>query len=230
MERMSFWDHLEELRKRIIYALVGILLFGILGYFLGPLLLELIARPVGRLYFFSPVEAFYTRIKVAFLFGVAIGIPWMLFQFWLFVEPGLKPKEKRYGLPAIVSSTILFFAGVCFGYFIVIPAGLKFLLSFKTERIVHLLNLSFYLNFVLWLLVACGIFFLMPVVMFFLAKLRIINPSTLKRKRREAIVFIVIISAVITPSVDAFTLLLVTVPVFLLYEISILTATIAYRR
>ncbi len=229
-EKLTFWDHLEELRKRIIYAFLGIFGFSVVGYILSSKILEIIAKPVGYLYFFSPVEAFYTRIKIAFLFGVGIGIPWILLQFWLFVEPGLKPEEKKYGVPAIISSTLLFFLGVLFGYFVVIPAGIKFLLSFGTQRVVHLLNLSSYFNFVLWLLVACGVFFLMPVIMFFLARIGIINPSILKRRRREAMVFIVIISAVITPSVDAFTLLLVTVPIFLLYEISILVATIAHRK
>lgn len=227
MERMSFWDHLEELRKRIIYALIGVGFFSILGYILSGKILDILAKPVKNLYFFSPVEAFYVRIKIAFIVGIFVGLPWVLYQLWLFIVPGLKVEEKKYGVWGITSSFLLFILGGIFGYMVVIPAGLRILLSFGTSRVKHILNLSLYFNFILWTLLVCGMLFLLPVVIFFLTKLKIINYKFLKNKRRYAIVGIVIGAAFLTPSVDAFTLVLVTLPLILLYELSIFVSYLA---
>jgi sec-independent protein translocase protein TatC len=219
--RLSFVGHLDELRKRIIWTLIAVAATAIIGYLVSGFILEVLSKPIGKLYFFAPAEAFLVRFKIAFIVGIGLALPFILYQAWRFISPALKTKEKKYAVPVIFTAFLLFCLGVAFAYFLLIPVGLKVLLSFGSENVVSLMNVSKYFSFILWFLLFAGILFEMPLLILFLAKLGIIEPRTLRKHRRTAIVIIFIASAVLTPSVDMITMLILALPLILLYEVSI---------
>lgn len=219
--RLSFVGHLAELRKRIIGVLVAVAVAGVVGYLVSGYLLEFLSRPIGRLYFFAPAEAFLARFKIGLILGIALVLPFILYQAWRFVEPALTGREKRFALPSICAGFFLFWGGVAFAYFLMVPMGMKVLLSFGTKNIVALMNVSKYINFILWMLFFTGVLFETPLVIFFLAKLGIIEPRTLRKHRKTAIVVIFIVAAVLTPSVDLVTMVILAVPLVVLFEASI---------
>jgi sec-independent protein translocase protein TatC len=230
-KKITFLDHLEELRRRILYSLacVGILTIG--GYIISKPALKFILQlaHIPSAYFFSPAEAFIAQIKVAVFLGIIASFPFLLLQVWLFITPALTKKEQGLTLAYLGSGIFLFALGMFFGYFILIPVGLRFLLSFSTEFLQPLMNISKYLNFMFWCLLGSGFLFQLPLLLFFLIQLGILDLDTVTKHRAEAIIVLLILCAVITPSGDFFTLLLIAVPMFLLFELSILAARIAGR-
>jgi len=228
--RMPLLQHLDELRGRIIKCGIAVIVCSIAGWVLGPLVLQLLSKPVGTLYFFGPTEALIVRMKLALAIGVGIASPVVIYQIWAFVVPALTRTEKRYTVPTVIFSTILFLGGVAFAYFVVMPVGLKVLLSFGGPALKDMIGVQKYFTFVIWLLVACGIVFEMPVIIFFLTKLGLLTHGTLIRRWREAILGIFVASAVVTPSVDVVSQLFLSVPLMLLYVISILVSFTARRR
>lgn len=227
---MSFLEHLEELRARLIRSLLGILLGSILGYAFGKPLIAFLGKPVGTLYFFSPPEAFLVRLKVAFFTGLFLAMPYVLYQLWAFVKPGLTPGERALALPLIVSGTVLFYLGVAFGLFLAVPFGLKVLLAFGGEGMQALIGARNYFDFLLILLLAFGILFQFPVVVVILTLAGILNPETLKRQRRFVILGIFVAAAIITPSVDFITQSLLAIPLWLLFEIAVFISSFIKRR
>ncbi len=227
---MPLLEHLDELRGRVIKCAVAVLVCAIGGWILGPKVLELLSKPVGTLYFFAPTEALVVRMKLAIAMGAGFASPVVLYQIWAFVVPALTKSEKRYALPTVIFSTILFLGGVAFAYFLVMPIGLKVLLSFGGPALKDLIGVQKYFTFVIWLMVACGVVFEMPVVVFFLAKIGIIGPGTLIRKWREAILGIFVAAAVVTPSIDGITQVILAIPLMLLYIISIFVSFLARGR
>lgn len=230
-KKLTFLDHLEELRTRILYALASVIFFSIGGYiFSKPALKFILQRAhLDAAYFFSPTEAFFAQIKVALFLGVLVAFPFLLLQVWLFIVPGLTRKERGLTIAYISSGILLFAVGLCFGYFILIPFGLQFLLSFGTEFLQPMLNISKYLNFLFWCLLGSGLLFQLPLLLFFLIQLEIIDIATITKHRAEAIIAMLVLCAVITPTGDFFTLLLLAVPMLLLFELSILAARIAKK-
>ncbi len=231
-KRTTFIEHLEELRKRILYSIASIALFTIAGFFLAKKFLNLIIHraALGTTYFFAPAEAFVAQIKVALFLGVVIAFPFLLYQSWAFIGPGLTRSEKRISLSYMGSGVILFAVGIVFGYYILIPYGLRFLLSFGSETIQPMINIGKYLNFFIWCLLGSGLLFQLPLILFFLMKLGIVDVDTVRKHRPEAVVAVLILCAVITPTGDFFTLLLISVPLLLLFELSILVARLSRRR
>jgi len=227
---MPFLDHLEELRSRIIFTVLTVVVLSSLSYLFSGWALEFLTRPVGKLYFFSITEAFMARVKVSIACGIALSLPVILFQIWRFVAPALKSQEKHYTYPAIFSSLLLFAGGVWFAYALILPVGVKFLLAFGSGSLQGLLGVSSYLTFILFFLLSFGIVFQLPVVIFFLAKIGLVSPSTLRKRRREAVVIIFIVAAVITPSVDMFSMLAMGLPLVVLFEISIWVSHWATRK
>lgn len=227
---MPFLDHLEELRSRIIFSVLTVVIFSSLSYLFSGWVVDFLTRPVGKLYFFSITEAFMARVKVSIACGIVLSFPVILFQTWRFISPALKSHEKQYTYPALLSSLLLFVGGVWFAYALILPVGVKFLLAFGSGNLQGLLGVSGYLTFILFFLVSFGIVFELPVVIFFLAKLGIVNPSTLRKRRREAIMIIFIVAAVITPSVDMFSMLAMALPLVVLFEISIWLSHWATRK
>jgi sec-independent protein translocase protein TatC len=231
-KRTTFIDHLEELRKRILYSIAGVALLTAVGFFFAKRIMGIIITraSLGTTYFFAPAEAFIAQIKVALFLGVVISFPFILYQTWAFIGPGLTRTERRISLSYIGSGIILFGIGIAFGYYVLIPYGLKFLLSFGSETIQPLMNIGKYLNFFLWCLLGSGLLFQLPLLVFFLMRLGIVDVDTITRHRPEAIVAILILCAVITPTGDFFTLLLLSIPLLILFEISILAAKLSKKR
>ena len=226
---MTFLDHLDELRRHLLRGIVAVIIGGILGYILGNRVISLLSKPVGELYFFSPPEAFLIRLKVAGAVGFVIAMPYLLFELWGFVTPGLTPQEKKFAVPLVTVGTFLFYTGSSFGFFLVLPLGIKVLMGFGGEHLVGLINASRYFNFVIIFLLVFGLLFELPVVMFFLVKIGIMEPSTLAKRRREVIVGIFILAAVLTPSVDFITQLLLAIPLIILFEIGLLASRLGKK-
>jgi sec-independent protein translocase protein TatC len=231
-KRTTFIDHLEELRKRILYSIAGVGICAVVGFFFAQRFLSTIIQraALGTTYFFAPAEAFITQIKVALFLGVVISFPFLLYQTWSFIGPGLTKSERKISLSYIGSGIVLFAVGITFGYYILIPFGLKFLLSFGSETIQPLMNIGKYMNFFLWCLLGSGLLFQLPLLVFFLMRLGILDVDTVRRHRAEAIVAILVLCAVITPTGDFFTLLLLAIPLLLLFELSILAARLSKKR
>ena len=226
----DFLSHLEELRRRLITILIVFSAAAALCYFFSHPLLDLLTAPLRRygdvrLYFQKPYEAFLTHLKVAALGGFVLSSPVIFAQAWLFVAPGLYEKEKKVFLPVLFISIFLFLTGVLFAYFVIIPWGLAFLLSFQTESLRPLLGIEPYFSFLNGMILAFGVFFDFPVVLVGLVRLGVVRTQTLARARRSMIVFIFIAAAVLTPSPDPLSQILLAVPMVGLFEISLWVAS-----
>ncbi|MFO7650287.1 MAG: twin-arginine translocase subunit TatC [bacterium] len=225
---MSFFDHLEELRRRIFYALIALGVAAVAGWFVSAPLLAFLTGPVDRLVFLAPAEAFTTQLKVALIAGALIAAPVVLYQFWRFVRPALLPREAGSIALAVTFGTLFFFGGFAFAYFAAVPVGLKFLLGFETPKLVPMLSVGRYVSFATGIMLAFGIVFQMPVVLFFLTKLGIVTPRMLWKNQRLAILVIVIAAAIFTPP-DVISQMIMAVPMLVLYEVSILGSWLAAR-
>src|SRR4030067_1511197 len=185
---MSFLDHLEELRRRLIKSIASILIFSIVIYFFSEQIIDYLAKPVGVTYFTSPTEAFSVRIKLSIILGLIVSVPVILYQLWQFIVPGLTKKEVKYVIPVVFFSSLFFFGGVLFCYFLVLPLGIKFLLGYQTERLLPLIKIGDYITFIAWMVLAFGLVFQLPIVTFFLGKLGIVSAGS-PRKRGEIRLF-----------------------------------------
>lgn len=228
-KKMGLLDHLEELRKRIIYSIATVIICAIIGYIVSPHVLKFLTEPVDNLVFLAPTEAFITKLKVSLICGLFIALPVIFYHFWKFVKPALYAHERKYLMMAVFFSSFFFFSGAAFANFVVLPVGLRFLLSFQTEKLQATLSISNYITFITKILFAFGIIFQLPVASFFLTKMKILKPRFLRKSRKIAIVLIFIAAAVLTPP-DVFTQLLMAGPLILLFEISIWVSVFASRK
>jgi sec-independent protein translocase protein TatC len=231
-EQMPLADHLREFRGRLVRAAVAILLGTIVGYVLFPWGIEYLLRPycsaVGRgdsceLIVLGPLDPFLVRLRTAFIVGLVVGGPVLLYQLWRFVRPGLTPRERRYALPFVLLSQVMFGAGIAFAAW-VIPRGLGILLELGGDSISPLLGAREYLAFLLAMGLAFGVVFELPLVLVFLALAGVITSDGMRRFRRYAIVINVVAAAFITPTGDAVTLLFVAGPMIVFYELAIVFA------
>jgi sec-independent protein translocase protein TatC len=233
-EKQPFLSHLEELRKRLIAcAIAAAVGFGIAYSFSGRLFEVLISplkavMPEGNhLIFTSLPEMFMTELKVAFVAGILLTSPFLFYEMWMFVAPGLYRHEKRLAIPFILASTVLFISGALFGYFVVFPFGFKFFMGYSNEFVKAMPSVKEYFSFALGLLFAFGVVFELPVVLFFLAKLGIVSQEFLRKQRKYAILLIFMISALLTPTPDVINQCLMAVPLMVLYEVGIILAGLA---
>lgn len=224
LEEMSIIEHLDELRKRILICAAFIVIFSILSYTKSEEITSLLKEPLGDidLVFITPIEGFVTKLMVAVFGGIVISSPIIFLQTLLFISPAMYKKEKVItflSLPFIVG---LFLGGIYFCFIFILPTTLKYLMSFGNEQMKPMLSVGKYFSFVILLTVAIGAIFEMPMVMLLLTKFGIINYEMLAKKRKYALLMIVIITAILTPTPDAFTLLAVSLPLILLFEISLI--------
>lgn len=219
---MPFLEHIEELRQRLIKVVATILITSIVAYLFSEQVVNYFVKPVGTVYFRNPTGAFSIRIKVSLFIGLAAAIPVIIYHFWKFVVPGLYSREVKFLIPVTVFGTIFFFGGASFCFFFVIPAAMQILLSFGTDAVQSLIDVSDYFSFVFWMCVAFGGVFELPILAYFFGKIGFITSRTLRKGRRIAVVLIAIASAVITPTPDAFNMMMLAVPLYILYEVSIL--------
>jgi sec-independent protein translocase protein TatC len=229
-EPVPLLEHLGELRKRLTYSLVAVTIGGFVCYSVVDRVIRDLAKPIGKLYFIGPVEAFWCRIKIAFFLGLLVSLPIVLFQIWSFIQHGLLPKEKRFILSLTVVSFLLFSAGAAFCYFLVIPTGVKFLLAYGSDTLVPMITISKYLSFVTTLIISFGLVFELPVAIGFLTKIGIFNSRMLREQWRFAVVIIFIAAAALTPGPDIFSQMIMAVPLLVLYGASILVAMLIERR
>lgn len=220
--KQTFVDHLTELRKRIIYSLVSFGVFSALSGQFVPQIINYISAPAGKLVFLHPTEAFVTYFKVCLWSGFFFSLPFTLYHLWKFIGTGLTEKEKGYVKLFGPASLVLFLLGAAFGFFLAIPAAVKFLIGFGSGWVEPMLSVNEYLSFVGWLLLAFGASFELPLVIFFLAKLGLVSSNSLKKYRKHAILAIFIVAGVVTPTPDAFTQTLMAGPLIILYELGIL--------
>jgi sec-independent protein translocase protein TatC len=183
----------------------------------------------GSLIFTSVAEAFFTYMKVAFIAGLILASPYLLYQIWAFVAPGLYQKEKKYVVPFVLGGSLFFAMGVFFGYFIAIPIGFKFLLGYATDFIKPMPSMKEYLSFSIKFLLVFGLVFEFPVVLVLLARIGVIDAKTLARQRKYAILLIFIFAAVMTPP-DLISQVLMALPLMGLYELSILLSKVFGKR
>ena len=229
-EPIPLVTHLEELKKRLVYSLIAIAACGFAVYPAIDLVIRDLARPVGAFIFTGPVEAFWTRFKLAFFLGLFVGMPFVLFQFWSFIERGLMPKEKHMAGRITVISVLLFATGASFCYFFILPVGVKFLLAYGSDVLVPMISISRYLSFVFAMVFAFGCIFELPLAIGFLAKAGILRSETLRRQRRFIVVLIFIAAAALTPGPDVFSQILMALPLLVLFETGIIVARFIERR
>jgi sec-independent protein translocase protein TatC len=223
---MTILEHLEELRQRIIISGIALLIgMALSAFLLTPHVMEwLVTRAPVPIINISPPEIFTAYLKVALFTGAAIAMPVILYEAFMFVLPALTPQEKRVAFIAVPGAMLCFLVGVAFGYFILLPAALGFLAAFGQNLIQPMWSIGPYLSFVSTLLFWIGVAFEMPLVMFVLAKLRVVNARQLGRYRKYAFLGAFVVAAVITPTPDPFNQTLVGVPLYLLYELGVLLA------
>ncbi|MCY4321836.1 MAG: twin-arginine translocase subunit TatC [Bdellovibrionaceae bacterium] len=227
-KKLSLLDHLTELRQRIIKCLLALLLGFIVSYFFSKDILEIISQPIksyltatnGSLIFISPFEKFSSYLWVSLCSGFILSSPFLFYQVWKFISPGLYKKEKKWSLLFVTFSTLLFLAGILFVYFIVYPLSFRFLLQFGGENELPYISLKPYLSFFLKTAIVFGLIFEAPLILFSLLKLNITNVKQLKKARPYVIVFIAFLSAMITPP-DIFSMLFMMAPLYILFEASI---------
>lgn len=228
---MPFLDHLEELRWRLLKSMFAVIIMAMASFYFAEQIVEFIRIPLGdvQLYNIAVTGTFYAYLKVSLITGVLTALPVIFYQMWMFIAPGLYNREKKFILPMVFISTILFILGAGFCYFLVLPMSFQFLIGFSGDLVVNTITIGSYISFVGLLMLAFGFGFQMPIIAYFLAKIGMLKPSFLIKGRRYSIVVILIVGAIITPP-DVFTQVLMAIPLYLLYELSIIVVKLTYKK
>jgi sec-independent protein translocase protein TatC len=232
---MSFLDHLEELRWRLIYALIGVVIGAIAAWiFIDPLVEYVLLKPArdsgADLQNLRPFGQLFLFIQVAIIVGVVISLPNLFYQLWKFISPALRKHERKYILSIVIFSSLCFLAGIAFAYFVMLPLALKFAEQFGTEAIKNEFAIDEYMSIIISVMLAAGCVFELPMVSFFLSKLGILTPAFMKKYRRHAIVIILVLAAILTPGADPVSQVILAVPLVLLYELSIFISKISVKK
>ena len=245
--RMSFWGHLEELRKRLVRSLILIAVgFGvcfnysedILRVLMWPMntkltilfkypFLSIVPNEVQqKLHYTTLIEPFWSHLKIALIAGIMLVFPFIMYQLWKFLSPGLLPKERRYVGAFVFFSTLFFAVGVLFCYLLMLPFAIPFLLGYKTENLIAIIKIGDYIDFVLKFLLASGVVFELPLVIVLLSRMGVVSPDWLAKYRKYAFLGAFIVGAILTPTPDMFNQTILSIPIYLLYEVGILFARI----
>jgi sec-independent protein translocase protein TatC len=254
---MTFWEHADELRRRLIWSFLAVAAFSIAAFFFKDIIFDqIILAPkskefitykwfceLGRLINtdslcvgdlkFSLINIdlggqFRWHIIISFVSGLILAFPIIAWQFWLFVKPALRPDELKSSRMMVLYITMLFLTGALFGYFIISPLTINFLANYElSSQIKNQITISSYISTSVILPLITGIVFELPVLVFFLTKISILSPAFLKKYRKHSAILILIIAGIITPSTDAFTMFIVALPIYLLYEFSIIVSKIS---
>lgn len=252
-KEMSFLDHLEELRWHLIRSLISIVVFGIVVFLFKDLVFDkiiLAPKKPGFLTYqffcnlseatcFNPPEfkimprelgeEFFTHIKVSIWLGIILSFPYLFWEMWKFIKPGLYPNEQKAARGMVFICSFLFLAGVLFGYFVISPFAITFLAGYSvSSEVMSSPTLASYVSYMTMFTIPTGLIFELPIVVFFLSKIGLITPQFMRRYRRHSIIIILIIAALITPP-DIVTQFLIGIPIFILYEVSILISQKVYK-
>ena len=216
---MSLVNHLEELRTRLIRSLLAVAVGSCVAYWFIEDIMHYLALPAGKLYYMQPAEAFFTYLKVAVVAGFLLALPVVFYHVWRFLLPALT-KTERAALGIVVPvSVLLFFAGLAFSFFLVLPAGIRFFMGFGSEELEALFSVNKYFDFVIAFVLPFGFVFELPLVIVVLGKIGILTSEFLKKYRRVVIFLSFIIGAIITPTPDIFTQSMIALPMVALYEV-----------
>ncbi|MGD9898298.1 MAG: twin-arginine translocase subunit TatC [Calditrichaceae bacterium] len=232
---MHFLDHLEELRWRIIKALVSVFILTIICFAFSDQILKLLLIPTENLTYKVNLQVlkvqtiFVIKLELALIAGIIISLPVIFYQIWAFIAPGLLDRERKYIIPVITFATLSFLAGSAFAYYIIVPYSLEFFLSLAPPSITNNIAIDFYFGYVIRIILVFGVVFELPVVSLLLTKIGLITPSMLRKYRSYAIVIIFIAAAILTPP-DPTTQILLAVPLVILYEITIIVSHFFVRK
>jgi sec-independent protein translocase protein TatC len=249
---MTFLEHLEELRWHIIRSVIAIITFSIVAFIFKNVLFDIVLMGPSRYDFWTnrmlaqlsdylnisglilnekPLQLqntavagqFIAHIKISLITGLTLGFPYMFYEFWLFIRPALYQNERRHASGAVFYITFLFLLGTTFGYFLITPFSINFLYNYQVSEIVkNIPTLASYVSLVTSIVLVSGILFELPVLIYFLSKIGLVTPSFLKKYRKHALIVILLVAGIITPTPDMFTQLMVSLPMILLYEVGIL--------
>ena len=231
---MPFLEHLEEFRNRIIKAIIGVIIGAVICLIFSKQLLNVLLWPTTRVDMPIDIQVlkvqgmFIVTLEIAFFGGILVSLPFLLYQVWMFIAPGLYRNEKRYVPKVIASATLLFLTGVAFAYFLIFPFALEFFLGLAPETVQTNIAIDFYISFIIRLLVIFGVVFQLPIMSYFLSKMGIITPVFMRKHRRHSIVVIFVMAALFTPP-DPFTQVMLAIPLILLYEISIYISYLVHK-
>jgi len=256
---MSFLQHLEELRWHIIKSIIAIVVLAIAAFWFKSLIFDgILIAPKNPDFITNRIFAYFaerfnspslrindvpfdiisismsgqfsTHIWISIISGVILSFPYIVYQFWSFLSPALYEKERKSARYAVLAISALFFTGVLFGYYVIVPLSIHFLGSYQiSESVKNTINISSYFSTIASVTLAAGIVFELPVVMYFLSKIGIVTPQFLRTYRKHAIIVILVLAAIITPP-DIFSQILVSIPLIILYEISIFISRAIYRK
>ncbi|MEO6694085.1 MAG: twin-arginine translocase subunit TatC [Ignavibacteria bacterium] len=234
---MSFLEHLEELRWRIIKSAIGVLAGGIIvGVFINWIMDNILLLPATstipplQLQNIKPFGQFSLYMEVIIFGGALISLPNLLYQFWKFIEPALKTGERKYISSIVFFSSICFLTGVVFAYMVLLPTALSFFSTFGSSIINNIIAVDEYFSFIISTMLAAGVVFELPMVSFFLSKIGILKPEFMRKYRKHALIIILLIAAILTPSPDITSQLLLAFPLFILYEISIIISKFSQKK
>lgn len=227
---MTLIAHLTELRSRLIKSLIAIAVGSSVGYcFIGDIM-HYLTLPAGKLYYMQPSEAFFTYIKVAIVAGFLLALPVVFYQAWRFFLPALTRKERLVLGLVVPISVLLFFAGLAFSFFLVLPAGIRFFMSFGNGELEALFSVNRYFDFVISFVLPFGFVFELPLIITILGKIGILSSRFLGKYQRIVIFLSFILGAIITPTPDIFTQSMIALPMIILYEVGYLIVRFALRK
>lgn len=235
--RMSFLEHLEELRWRIIKSAIGVVIGSIIcGIFINWIMNYILLAPARNtnpplvLINLKPYGQIVLYMEVIVVGGIILSIPNIFYQLWKFIQPGLYPAERSYIWWIVFFTTLCFLGGTTFAYYVILPTALKFFAGFGTESITNNIAINEYFSFILSVIITAGIVFELPMVSYFLSRMGLLTPAFMKKYRRHAIVVVLIIAGIITPGPDVTSQVLLALPLFLLYEISIIISKFSQKK
>lgn len=231
---MSFLDHLEEMRWRLIYATIGVVIGTIIAWiFIDQLVNFILLKPArdanANLQNLKPFGQLFLFVQVAIVAGIVISVPNIFYQLWKFIVPALKKSEKKYIFSIVFFSSVCFLSGIVFAYYVLLPLALKFVAEFGATDIVNNFAINEYMSIIISLMLGAAIIFELPMLSFFLTKLGVLTPAFMRKYRRYALIVILFFAAFLTPP-DPVSQLILAVPLVLLYEISIFISKISLKK
>ncbi len=241
---MTFWDHLEELRRVLLRCIVVVAVFAVLAFFFKDEVFFVIFAPKSpdflpsifgkstetQLINTELTRQFVVHMMTSLYVGVIVTAPYIIYELYRFISPGLYENERRYSTPLVITSYVMFMLGLLFSYFILFPITFRFLAGYQVDtQVENLISLESYIDTLIFLSLAMGIIFEIPILSWLLGRLGILHREDMQQYRRHAIVAILVIAAIITPTSDVITLSIVSLPMYLLYEVSILLVPTNHR-
>lgn len=232
---MTFLEHLEELRWRLIYSIIGVGVGALLCWIFINVIIDKVlllpARHAGvALQNLRPFGQLMLYFEVAMVGGAILSLPNIFYQLWKFISPALRKNERRHISAIVIFSSLCFLVGIVFAYFVMLPMSLKFAAEFGSTQIKNIFAIDEYMSIIISIMLGSGVVFELPMISFFLTKIGILTPAFMRKYRRHAIVLIFIVAAFLTPSPDPVSQLILAVPLILLYEISIIISKLARKK